>query len=260
MSEGVEWTREGGIATLTVTNADARNTLTPDVVTAAHSALDDANDVDCLLVRGEGETFCAGGDLAGVIAGARGELSEDAFMDRLGRIDALIERIHGFPAPTVAAVDGPAFGTGGALALACDVVVASDDGSIGFGFHRLGLPVGAGVSALLPRIVGESTAAELLYTGELLDADRADALGLFNRVLPPADFERRLEELVETIVTGPTNATSETGRLLAKNTEQSLRAAMAAERAARRRRFGTREHVEGVSAFLDQREPAFKQD
>lgn len=258
MSEPVEWTLENGIGTLTITNAEARNTLTPDVVAAAADALEETSDVECLVVRGAGETFCAGGDLAGVVAGARGELSEDAFVDRLRRIDALIERIHEFPAPSVAAVDGPAFGAGGSLALACDVAIASEDGSIGFGFHRVGLPVGAGASALLPRVVGPSTAAELLYTGELLDAERASDLGLFNRVFPAAEFESRLDAFVETLADGPSEATRETGRILTETGSRSLRSAMVAERESRRHRFGTSEHVEAVRAFLEHREPAFE--
>lgn len=257
MSKPVEWTRQDGIGTLTITDADSRNTLTPDVVTAALDALDDNNDVDCLLIRGAGETFCAGGDLEGIVAGARGELSEDALMARLRRIDTLIERLYAFPAPTIAAVDGPAFGAGGGLALACDLVVASEDGSIGFGFHRVGLPVGAGVSALLPRTVGESTAGELLYTGELLDAERASELGLFNRVFPRSEFDARLAAFAETIASGPSAAARETGELLTERGTRDLQAAMVAERAARRRQFGTSEHIEGTKAFIGQREPTF---
>ncbi|CCQ34880.1 Enoyl-CoA hydratase protein [Halorhabdus tiamatea SARL4B] len=260
MSEPLEWTLEDGVATVTITDAEGRNTLTPDIVTAAHDALDSVADAACLVVAGAGETFCAGGDLEGIVAGARGELSEAAFVDRLERIDALIERLYGFPAPTVAAVDGPAFGAGGALALACDVVVASEDGSIGFGFHRVGMPVGAGVSTLLPTAVGESRAAELLYTGELLDAERAKELGLFKRVFPTGEFEERLDAFVETVASGPPEATRETGQLLTANGPQSLHTAMEAERAARRRRFGTSEHVEGAGAFIDQREPAFENE
>ncbi|WEL21744.1 enoyl-CoA hydratase-related protein [Halorhabdus sp. BNX81] len=258
MRKPVEWTHTDGVATLTITAADSRNTLSPDVVTAAHDALEDASGVTCLVVRGSGETFCAGGDLEGVVAGARGELSKDAFMARLRRIDALIERLYEFPAPTIAAVDGPAFGAGGALALACDLTVASEDGSIGFGFHRLGLPVGAGVSALLPHNVGESTAAELLYTGELLDPERASDLGLFSHVFPTPEFEARLEAIIETVASGPSAAAHETGKLLTERSSPDLQTAMVAERAARRRRFGTSEHVEGATAFIDQREPAFE--
>lgn len=260
MGEPVEWTLEDEVATVTVTDAGGRNTLTPDVVTAAHEALDSVEDAACLVVRGAGETFCAGGDLEGIVAGTRGELSEAAFMQRLERIDALIERLYGFPAPTVAAVDGPAFGAGGALALACDVALASEVGAIGFGFHRVGMPVGAGVSTLLPRAIGESKGAELLYTGELLDAERAKELELFNRVFPAGEFEEQLEAFVETVTSGPPEAARETGQLLTENGSQSLHAAMDAERAARRRRFGTSEHVEGADAFIDQREPAFENE
>lgn len=260
MSEPVEWILEDGVATVTITDAEGRNTLTPDVVTAAQEALDSVEDAACLVVRGAGETFCAGGDLEGIVAGARGDLSEAAFVDRLERIDALIERLYGFPAPTIAAVDGPAFGTGGALALTCDVAFASEDASIGFGFHRVGMPVGAGVSTLLPQAVGESRAAELLYTGELLDAKRAKELGLFNRVFPPGEFEERLEAFVETVASGPPEVARETGQLLTANGPESVHTAMKAERAARQRRFGTSEHVEGADAFIDQREPAFERE
>lgn len=258
MDEPVEVTLEDGVATLRLANAEARNTLTPDVVEGAHDGLDGLEDVDCLVVRSAGEPFCAGGDLEAVVAGARGELSEETFVHRLERIDGLIERLDGFPAPTIAAVDGAAFGAGGALALACDVALASEDGAIGFGFHRVGMPVGAGASVLLPRTVGESMAAELLYTGELLDAERASDLGLFNRVVSAAEFDDRLDAFVETVAAGPGAAMNETGRLLSATDGRSLSTAMAAERDAWRRRFGTPEHREGVDAFLGKRDPAFE--
>ena len=257
MDDLVEWTLEEGVATVTITDAEGRNTLTPEVVAAAHEALDHVEDAECLVITGAGGPFCAGGDLKGVVAGARGGLSEDAFLDRLERIDALVERLYEFPAPTIAAVDGPAFGAGGGLALACDVAFASEDASIGFGFHRVGMPVGAGVSVLLPRVVGASTAASLLYTGELLDAERASDLGLFDRVVPVGDFDEALTAFVGTIAANPPAATAETGQLLTANHERSLRQAMAAEREAWRRRFGTPEHVEGVGAFLEKRDPGF---
>lgn len=251
MTEPIAWTREDGIATLAIEHTPVRNALTPDVAKAAENALDASDPVECLVIRGSGEAFCAGGDLPGIVAGARGELSEDGFIQRLEAVDAVIARIDDFPAPTIAAVDGPAFGAGTALALACDLRVAREDASIGVGTHRFGLPAGAGISLLLPQAVGESTARGVLATGELLDAERAKELGLFDRVVPEEVFKARVDELAETLASRSSTVTRETDRLLRANRPRRLRATMAAERAARRRQFGTDAHLEGVEAFLE---------
>ena len=252
MAEPVRYRVDDGIATVSIVTPDRRNVLTPDVVAGLEEALSAAEDARCLLLRGEGGVFCAGGDLAGLAGHANGDLSETALLERLEAIDDLIERLHAFPVPTLAAVEGAAFGTGGALVLACDLAVASADAGIGFGFGRLGLAPAGGTSFLLPQAVGPSTARELCFTGELIDAARGAKLGLFDRVYPSEEFTVGVASLLDAVLTSEMQPTREAKHLLAAERDgDSLRAAMAAERAVQRRLLGTKAHEKRVQAFLD---------
>jgi enoyl-CoA hydratase/carnithine racemase len=158
--------------------------------------------------------------------------------------------------PTSAAVDGPAFSEGACLALACDIRLAATTGSIGFGFRRFGQAAAAGASFLLPRIVGRDVAAELLYTGELLDAQAAVDRGLFTRVVTAERFEDELADLVATISTGPAAAMQANKQLL-NEAYDSLGAAIDAEQRLQKRLAETADFREGVTAFLEQRRPDF---
>ncbi|WP_181684583.1 enoyl-CoA hydratase/isomerase family protein [Halorhabdus salina] len=249
MATPVRYEVEDAIATVTIDAPETRNSLGPAVVAGLEDVLDTVSGARCLVVQGTGETFCAGGDVDGVVREATGNLSADALLDRLAAIDELIQRLAAFPAPTIAAVDGPAFGTGGSLALACDLVVASTAGQIGFGFRRLGLAPAGGATYFLPEVVGESTAKELLFTGALLDAEEADRYGLFDRVFAGDEFQRGLGQFVSRVVDGPAAIQAETKRLIDTDFER-LTAAMVDERAAQRRLLGTRAHHECVQAFI----------
>ncbi|WP_136686578.1 enoyl-CoA hydratase/isomerase family protein [Halorhabdus amylolytica] len=251
MAEPVHYRVADGIATVSIVNPNRRNTLTPAVVDGLDEALTAATDARCLLLRGEGDTFCTGGDLVGIVEHTHGELTREALLDRLAGIDDLIERLYRFPIPTVAAVDGPAFGIGGTLVLACDLAVAAETAKIGFGFGRIGMPPGGGTSALLPRAVGPSAARELLFTGELLEAGRAAKLGLFDRTYPASEFTAGVASLVDAIVTDGIALHNETKQLLIENDGLSLSATMAAERAATRRLLGTEQQLERIRSFLE---------
>ncbi|WP_135662325.1 enoyl-CoA hydratase/isomerase family protein [Halorhabdus rudnickae] len=260
MAEPVRYRVTEAVTTVSIVDPDRRNILTPAVVEGLEEALTAGTDTRCLLLRGEGETFCAGGDLAGIVSHANGELTSDALLDRLERIDALIERLYRFPAPTVAAVEAPAFGIGGALVLACDLAIGAASAGIGFGFGRVGMAPGGGTSVLLPRAVGPSTARELLFTGELIDPDRAAALGLFDRVYPEQDFRTGVASFVDAIASDGRDPTLEAKRLLTENDGVSLSAAMAAERAAQRRLLGTDAQRERVRSFQDGGESGLEND
>ncbi|MFB6201440.1 MAG: enoyl-CoA hydratase/isomerase family protein [Halorhabdus sp.] len=251
MSTPVRYRIEDGLATVSIVDTDRRNVLTPAVVDGLIDALSAAEHARCLVLRGEGEVFCGGGDVVGIASHVAGDLTTAAVLDRLERIDDLIERLFRFPAPTVAAVDGPAFGTGGALVLACDLAVAATSGQIGFGFAQLGMAPAGGTSALLPRAVGPSTARELLFTGELLGTDRANDLGLFDRVYDTTAFRTGVASLVDAVLTGGHAPNREAKRVLRESYEQSIAAAMAAERAAQRRLLETDAHRDRVRTFLD---------
>lgn len=250
------------VATLWLERPDSRNALSSELSRDVVAALDDleaANEARALVIRGRGGAFSAGGDVDAMLERLAGDVPLEAAVRTIQQeISRTIRRVHEFYLPTVAAVDGPAFGAGANLAIAADCAVASDDARIGFGFRQVGLAVDSGTSYLLPRIVGENVAKELVFTGELLDAERAADLGLFNHVYPAGAFDERARAFVGSLADGPTVALSTSKRLLGDGLDKSLRAAQDDEAAAQAAVFETRDHREGVEAFMESREPAFE--
>ena len=252
---------DDGAATVTLNEPDRRNALSTQMSAGVRDALADVaeSDARCVVVEGAGGAFSAGGDIAAM----RERLDSDTPIDERVRelertTSETIARLATFPLPTIAKIDGPAFGAGANLAIACDVQLASDDASVGFGFRQVGLSIDAGTSYLLPRIVGENVAKELVFTGELVGAERALDLGLVNRVYPADEFDERADEFVERVATGPTVALRHAKRLLGEGLDKSVQRAMSDEATAQGIVFETDDHEEGVAAFLEDREPAFE--
>ena len=127
-----------------------------------------------------------------------------------------------------------------------------------FGFRQVGLAVDSGTSYLLPRIVGENVAKELVFTGERISAAKAEAIGLVNHVYPDDEFEAETAELVEEIASGPTVALRTSKRQLNRGLGRSLREAMEAEADAQGAVFETHDHREGAEAFMEGRSPEFE--
>ena len=248
-------------ATITLNRPDLRNALTEEVSTELIDAIDEAEEEDarCVVVRGSEGAFCAGGDVNSMIEGLDGGVP---VAEKVRVVDEqtheAVARVAGCSVPTVASIQGAAMGAGAALALACDVQVASEEAEIGFVFRRVGLGVDSGTSYLLPRTVGVNTAKKLVYTGEVLGAERANELGLITDVFPADEFQERADELVERIASGPTVALKNAKRLIDRGFENSLEGAMAEEALAQGIAFETYDHHEGAEAFLEGRDPVFE--
>ena len=242
----------------TIDDPDGRNALTASTASELADAFAGLEDTDarCVLVRGEGETFCASGDVGAHVGRVRGDLDAKEWRERLEAVGDAIATVYDCPLPTVAAIDGPAFGAGAALALACDLRVASTEGSIGFGFRRFGLAALSGVSYLLTRAVGRDAALKLLYTGELVDSSRALELGLFTDLYPADRFADELASLLATLSTGPRAAMIATKDLLRAD-YADLGAALSAEIETAIQLAGTDDFEDGVTAFASEREPRF---
>lgn len=252
---------EDDVATATLNQPDRRNALSNAVMDGLVDALESVRDSDarCLVIRGAGGAFSAGGDVDRMRNRVETDMpADDAVRSIERRTASLVGEVYAFPVPTVAKIDGPAVGAGAGLALACDLQLASEEASMGFVFRHVGLTADAGVSALLPRLVGANVAKELLLTGEILDADRALELGLFNHVYPSDAFDDRVDELVDTIASGPTVALRHATRLVDAAAGRDFEAALRDEAAAQGIALGTDDHEEGVAAFLEGREPAFE--
>ena len=246
-----------GIATMTLNRPEARNALNLEMREQLETTLGGLGDdpaVRVLVLRGAGEHFCAGGDVklmqARPVTAAEGQARVEA-MNRAVRL--LVQ----FRTPTIAMVDGFAVGAGCNLALACDLVVASERARFGEIFARLGLvPDGGGVY-LLPRRVGLARAKELVFTAETMEARNAERLGLVNLVVPVADLEARTLALARRIADGPPRALAAAKALLNRSLALDLDTSLAWEALVQGAMIESEDHREGLAAFFEKRPPRF---
>ena len=250
----IDVSRENGVATVLLSNPDRKNALSSDACESmAESLRELAHDssVRCVVVEGEGDAFCSGIDLASDI-GAGGPSEELE-----GGLNAIATALMRMEKPTVAKVSGPAVGAGASIATACDFVYAANSAEFGWGFTDIGLAPDTGATYVLPRLVGQRTAMELLTTGRRVDADEAVELDIATEAVPDADLDEFVDERIEMLLSRPTRAVGEAKRLLLRNTHRSLEEALAAETRAQERVVGTDDFAEGIQAFVEGRDPEF---
>lgn len=261
LGDAVRLERDGGVARIVLDEPDRRNALSVAVSTGIREALREleGSDARCVVVEGAGGAFSAGGDVEAMTERLRDDRSlDDAVRHIIRDTGRSIRQVAECELPTVAKIDGPAFGAGANLAIACDMQLMSEDAQIGFGFRQVGLAVDSGTSYLLPRIVGDNVAKELVFTGELVDAERALDIGLVNRVYSTEEFDERAAAFVERIAEGPTVALRTSKRLLRRGPEGTLAAAIENEAGAQAAVFESADHAEGVEAFAERRDPEFR--
>lgn len=251
---------QGTVAVLVLNRPDKRNALSRALMAELSDALDalrTAPTVRAVVLTAEGPTFCAGMDLKEAMATGRGasmELSKASVEDTQAIAD-LIDRVHKFPRPMVAAVQGDALGGGAGLALACDLVVLADSARIGYPEVKRGV-VAAMVMHDLVRQVGGRRAREILLTGRLIESSRALAWGLVNRVEPVGRCRESAIALAREFAECAPMALATTKHLLDEATARprDLRGAAAISAAIR----DSDEAREGIRAFVEKRVPQWK--
>ena len=254
---------KNGVAVLTLNRPEKRNSLS-DVLTPALremvQKLDERSDVRCLVITGEGGSFCAGGDLGGMSDGqlATGVKSFDEKVDDLKKKQrTLTMRIRDFSKPTIAAVSGPAAGAGFSIALACDIRLASRSAFVTTAFSRIGLSGDYGGSWLLTQLVGTSVAKSLYFTSRRVGAEEGYRLGIFNEIYEDEDFRPRFIEFAEEIAQGAPIALELMKQNLNRACEEPFEVCLDYEAENLMRCAGTDDHKEAVSAFLEKRKPNF---
>lgn len=252
-------TRDDGIGTLALNRPDKLNAFAGrmrEEIAAAVRELADDDAVRVLVITGAGRAFCAGADV-----GYMRELTErrDTAAFRLlveaGR--AVVSMIRATPKPVIASVNGAAAGGGANLALACDIRIASEQASIGQTFTRIGLHPDWGGTYFLPRLVGPAKALELMFTGDMLDAQEAYRLGLFNRVVPHERLTDETGALARALAAKPPVALALVKRAVYASDASTLDAMLNLEVEHQLRCFDTQDAVEGFRAFLERRTPSF---
>jgi enoyl-CoA hydratase/carnithine racemase len=221
-----------GVATITLARPDRLNALTFQIyeeLRDTFAALDHETAVRAVVITGEGRAFCSGGDVEDIIGElfARDMKGLVAFTRVTG---ALIRNIRALRRPVVAAINGIAVGAGAVIALACDFRIASAQAKIGFIFPKVGL-CGAdmGATYLLPRVVGLGRATELLFLGDVIGAEEAQRIGLFNRVVAPEACVAEAAALAKRLASGPAFAHSMTKQMLESEHGMTLDQAIEAE-------------------------------
>jgi enoyl-CoA hydratase/carnithine racemase len=252
---------DNGIATVTLNNPDMRNALTMDVSSGIVDALDaiEGSDARVVVIEGAGSAFCAGGDVNTMMEGLSRDIPAWQKAERvMTSLHRTIERIVRFPLPTVAKIDGQAFGAGASLAIACDIQIAREDVEMSFAFRKVGLAVDSGTSWMLPRLVGENLAKRLVLTGQVFTAAEGEDMGVVTDAVPESEFEETAAEIVAEIATGPTVGLKISKRLLRQNANKSLTEALDDEATAQALALGTQDHEEGASAFMEGRDAEFE--
>lgn len=209
------------------------------------------DDVRCVILTGAGDkAFVAGADIAAMAA--MGEEEARRFSD-LGR--RLRDEVAALPVPVIAAVNGFALGGGLELALLCDFIIAASTAKLGQPEVNVGVLPGFGATQLLPRRIGVARARQLLYTGELLDATTAAAIGLCNEVTPPEQLMPRARAIAETIASRAPLAVAAAKRAVRAGEDLPLERGILAEQGEFAALFGTADQKEGMAAFLGKRPP-----
>jgi enoyl-CoA hydratase/carnithine racemase len=257
-SDAVTYRREGAVGVVAMNRPDNRNSMTAellDAFAAASAAARGDREARCVVVVGSGSCFSAGADFkAQVQRGAEARLPHE-------RSYAMYEpflSILDIEVPVIAAMNGHAVGGGFGLALLCDVRIACRDSKYGANFCRLGLAPGLGISYLLPRLVGASRAAELLYTGRLIGGEEVAAIGLASRALESAAVLPAALDLAREIAAAAPLAVRATKRAMLDGLGWDVRRAAWREAFAQAATVATDDFREGVAALLDKREPRFE--
>jgi len=247
---------EGEVRTITLNRPERRNAITPAMQVELIAALDASAAGSCRVVvlRGAGESFCAGLDLA-----ALQEMNNKSAIEirtDAERIARLFRTLYELPKPTIAAVHGAAIAGGTGLAMLCDLTLAVPAARFGFTEIRIGF-VPAVVSAFLALQIGDKRARDLLLTGRIFDAMEAARLGLVNEVVPPELLDERVQALAMTLAANSPESLTATKRLLAAQNRQWLDTAIARAMDANAGTRSTPDFREGIAAFLEKRKPVW---
>jgi len=241
--------RDGGVLRVTLARPERRNAFDAALIAALADAFADVGDARCVVLAGEGRSFCAGADVEWQRASI--DLSFDENVEDAMRLYRMLEAVDACPAPVVARVQGYALGGGSGLVACCDIAVAAPDALFGYSEVRLGIIPAVISPFVLPRI-GPGAARRYFLTGERFDAETALRIGLVHEVAE--DLDAAVESVVEALLQGGPQAVRAAKRLVREHPTGEATAQIAA------RRRTSDEGQDGLRAFLDKRHPAWLEE
>ena len=255
------WRQEGRVGVITLNRPERKNPLTFDSYAELRDLFRSLREVDavrCIVLNGAGGNFCSGGDVHEII-GPLTKRDASGLLEFTRMTGDLIKAMRHCPQPIVAAVDGVCAGAGAILAMSSDFRLGTPRAKTSFLFTRVGLAgCDMGACAILPRIIGQGRASELLFTGRSMSADEAVAWGFFNRLVSPDEVMKESLQLAAEIASGPTFAHAMTKKMLHAEWNLSVDAAIDAEADAQAVCMQTEDFRRAYRAFAAKQKPQFQ--
>jgi enoyl-CoA hydratase/carnithine racemase len=252
---------DGKVATLTLNRPDKKNPLTfesyAEIANIFRAAAKDKQ-VKAFVITGEGGNFCSGGDVFEII-GPLVEMNTVELLEFTRMTGEAVKAMRQCPQPIVAAIDGVCAGAGAILAMASDMRLGTAKAKVAFLFNRVGLAgCDMGACAILPRIIGQGRASELLYTGRTMGGEEAERWGFFNRLCAPDAMLGEATKLARDLADGPTFANGMTKRMLEMEWAMSVEQAIEAEAVAQALCMETEDFARAYRAFAERQKPVFE--
>jgi len=251
------------VATITLNRPERKNPLTFESYSELRDlfrAMTYAEDVKAIVLTGAGENFCSGGDVHEII-GPLTKLDMPGLLAFTRLTGDLVKAMRACPQPIVAAIDGICVGAGAILALASDLRFGTARSKVAFLFTRVGLAgCDMGACSMLPRVIGQGRASELLYTGRNLGGEEAERWGFFNRLCSPETLVKEARGLAEELASGPTFAHGMTKKMLHQEWNMGVDEAIDAEAQAQAICMATNDFHRAYHAFVAKQKPEFKGD
>jgi enoyl-CoA hydratase/carnithine racemase len=257
------WRVEGRVGRITLNRPEKRNPLTFESYAELRDlfrALTTDGAVRAVVIDGAGGNFCSGGDVHEII-GRLTKMEKPGLLDFTRMTGDLVRAMRACPQPVIAAVDGTCAGAGAILAMASDIRLATPAAKTAFLFVRVGLAgCDMGACAILPRLVGQGRAAELLYTGRAFSAEEGERWGFYNAVVEAGALAAEALRLAGEIAAGPTFAHAMTKKMLHREWNMGIDEALDAEAKAQAVCMQTNDFRRAYQAFVEKRKPAFEGD
>jgi enoyl-CoA hydratase/carnithine racemase len=257
------WTMDGAVAIITLDRPERKNPLTFESYAELRDCFRElvyADDVDAVVFGSNGGNFCSGGDVHDII-GPLLSMSMKELLAFTRMTGDLVKAMRACPQPIVGAVDGVCVGAGAMIALFCDIRLGTPRAETAFLFTRVGLAgCDMGACAMLPRVIGQGRAAELLFTGRVMTAEEGERWGFFNRLVEAEALENEAVALATHLGEGPTFGHMMTKTMLAQEWSMSLEQAIEAEAQAQAICMQTKDFRRAYDAFVAKQKPRFAGD
>ncbi|MDZ5459878.1 enoyl-CoA hydratase family protein [Azohydromonas lata] len=257
------WEAREGVATLTLNRPTRKNPLTFESYAELRELfirLKYATDVHAVVITGAGDNFCSGGDVHEII-GPLVDLPAPELLMFTRMTGEVVKALRACPQPVIAAVDGVCAGAGAIIAMASDLRLGTARSKTAFLFNRVGLAgCDMGACALLPRLIGQGRASELLFTGRSLGGEEAERWGFFNRLAAPDALLAEAQALARELVRGPTFANGMTKTMLHQEWSMGIDQAIEAEAQAQALCMATQDFKRAYEAFVAREKPVFRGD